>query len=84
METININFSGGTETIELLVGNYLIQGSGTLSSNFTITAGSPLFIGRKHILFFKGLVNRASYNFNVLGTNLTDLQLSRESTIEAV
>jgi hypothetical protein len=84
METININFSGGTETIELLVGNYLIQGSGTLSSNFTITAGSPLFIGRKHILFFKGLVNRASYNFNVLGTNLTALQLSRESTIEAV
>jgi hypothetical protein len=84
METININFSGGTETIELLVGNYLIQGSGTLSSNFTITAGSPLFIGRKHILFFKGLVNRASYNFNVLGTNLTDLQLSRESTVEAV
>jgi len=84
METININFSGGTETIELLVGNYLIQGSGTLSSNFTITAGSPLFIGRKHILFFKGNVTRASYNFNVLGTNLTDLQLSRKSTIEAV
>ena len=84
MRIININFSGGTET--LVIQNYacLIQGSGTLASNYTINFSGTPFTGKTFLLFFKGNVNKASYNFNILGTNLTDLQLSRESTIEAV
>ena len=84
MKVININFSGGTETLVMQDYKCLIQGTGTLNSNYTINfSGSP-FIGKTLLLFFKGLVNRASYNFNVLGTNLTVTQLNRDSTIEAV
>jgi hypothetical protein len=84
MRIININFSGGTET--LVVQNYkcLIQGSGTLASNYTINFSGTPATGKNFLIFFKGNVNRASYNFNILGTNLTETQLGRESTIEAV
>jgi hypothetical protein len=84
MRIININFSGGTET--LLLRNYkcLIQGTGALNSNYTINFSGTPFTGKTFILFFKGNVTRASYNFNILGTNLTETQLTRDSTIEAV
>ena len=85
MIEIVINFSGGTvPIIDPNFTQFLIIGTGTLSSNYTINSSGDLFIGRTHIFYYKALVNRASYNFNILGTNLTDLQLSRDSTIEAV
>lgn len=84
MKVINISFSGGTEPLVIQDYKCLIQGSGTLNSNYTINFSGTPFIGKTFLLFFKGLVNRASYNFNVLGTNLTVTQLNRDSTIEAV
>jgi hypothetical protein len=84
MRIININFSGGTETLAIQNHTSLIQGSGTLASNYTINSSGTPRIGTTFIFFFKGNVNRASYNFNILGTNLTETQLTRDSTIEAV
>ncbi len=84
MRIININFSGGTETLVLQNYACLIQGTGGLNSNYTINFSGTPFIGKTFMLFFKGKVDRASYNFNILGTNLTVTQLNRDSTIEAV
>ena len=85
MTDININFSG--ETITLIPNNqryFSILGGGTLSSNFTINFSGVVYNGYTFTFYYKGKVDRASYNFNILGTNLTALQLSRDSTIEAV
>lgn len=85
MKEITINFSGATYTIPSFeVVDFLITGTGTLSANYTITATGTLFTGRKHIFYFKATVDKDSYNFNILGTNLSTTQLNRESTIEAV
>ena len=86
MIELAINFSGGTIDIsDLYNSTILLTGSGTLSSNYTLnTTASPLLNGAKATFYYKATVNKASYNFNILGTNLTALQLSRESTIEAV
>ena len=85
MREITINFSGSTVSLYETEGNnFLISGAGTLSANYTITTTDNLYVGSTLTFYYKGLVNKASYNFNILGTNLTDLQLSRESTIEAV
>lgn len=86
MVELAINFSGGTVDIsDLYTSNILLTGSGTLASNYTLnTTASPLLNGATVTFYYKAIVDKASYNFNILGTNLTDLQLSRESTIEAV
>jgi hypothetical protein len=85
MLDININFSGGTYTVYNTSMNvFQILDNGTLSSNYTIAASGTYFKGNSFVFYYKATVNKASYNFNILGTNLTDLQLSRESTIEAV
>lgn len=85
MLDINIDFSGGTYTVYNTSMNvFQILDSGTLSSNYTIAASGTYFEGNSFVFYYKAIVDKASYNFNILGTNLTDLQLSRESTIEAV
>lgn len=85
MLDININFSGGTYTVyNTGMNTFQILDNGTLSSNYTIAASGTYFEGNSFIFYYKAIVDKASYNFNILGTNLTALQLSRESTIEAV
>ena len=85
MIEIAINFSGATTSIpDPNFREFLLTGSGTLAANYTISATGTLFTGRTHIFYFKGTVDKASYNFNILGTNLTSIQLNRESTITAV
>jgi hypothetical protein len=85
MIEIVINFEGATKTIGDFEGrSFEITGTGALTANYTIATSAELNTGLTFLFYYKGLVNKAAYNFNILGTNLTDLQLSRESTIEAV
>jgi len=80
-----INFSGATITLAPYgETQYTISGSGTLTSNYTINFSGTLINGYTLIFYFKATVDKASYNFNILGTNLSTTQLNRESTIEAV
>ena len=84
---ININFSGGTYTLDdypQIKIDYTLTGSGTLSSNYTIAFSGTPTAGKTFTFYYKATVNKASYNFNILGTNLSDTQLNRESTITAV
>lgn len=86
-QTITINFSGGTYSLVSIKGEQLdftIEGTGTLSSNYTISTSETLFIGKTFKLYYKADVTKGAFNFNILGTNLSETQLKRESTIEAV
>jgi len=86
MIEININFAGSTYNIynTYVTNNFIINGTGTLTSNYTIAfLGTPQ-TGNTITFYYKGVVDKASYNFNILGTNLTSTQLNRESTITAV
>jgi hypothetical protein len=83
--TININFSGATYSLfSNFISDFIIEGTGTLSANYTISTSITPVEGKKFVFYYKGVVDKAAYNFNILGTNLTDVQLNRESTIEAV
>lgn len=85
MKIININFSGGTETlVKQDIYCQIENTSGTLSSNYTIAFSGTPTTGKTIIFYYKATVNKAGYNFNILGTNLSDTQLNRESTITAV
>jgi hypothetical protein len=85
MREITINFSGGTIPLYEAEGtNFLIRGTGTLAANYTITTSDNLYVGSTLTFYFKGYVTKGAFNFNILGTNLSTIQLSRESTIEAV
>jgi len=82
---ININFAGGTFSIfSELLPEYTILGTGTLSANYIINTSITPVSGMKFVFYYKATVDKDSYNFNILGTNLTTTQLNRESTIEAV
>lgn len=86
-QTITINFSGGTYSLYSIPGeqiDFTIENTGTLAANYTISTSETLFIGKTYKLYYKATVDKASYNFNILGTNLSETQLNRESTIEAV
>lgn len=85
MTDLNI-FSGDTTTTLIPNNeiNFNILGSGTLTSNYTINFSGVVYNGYKFTFYFKATVDKASYNFNILGTNLSTTQLNRESTIEAV
>jgi hypothetical protein len=86
-QTITINFSGGTYSLVSIKGeqvDFTIEGTGSLSANYTISTAETLYIGKTFKLYFKGDVTKGAFNFNVLGTLLTETQLKRESTIEAV
>jgi len=85
MTDININFSGATLTLySYSNAKYQILGSGTLAANYTINTSGTFYAGNKFIFYYKATVDKDSYNFNILGTNLSTTQLNRESTIEAV
>lgn len=85
MLELAINFSGATITLPNdSLKEYLITGTGTLSANYTITTSVTPSIGTTFTFYYKGVVNKATYNFNILGTNLSSAQLNRESTIVAV
>lgn len=86
MTELAINFAGATVDINsLATNNILLTGTGTLSANYTLsTTASPLLAGATITFYFKATVDRDSYQFNILGTNLTVAQLNRESTIVAV
>ena len=85
MTDININFSGASYTIyKYSSSKYQILGAGTLTSNYVISASGTFYEGNSFTFYFKATVDKATYNFNILGTNLSTIQLNRESTIEAV
>lgn len=86
MTELAINFAGATVDINsLAANNILLTGTGTLSANYTLsTTVSPLLAGATITFYFKATVDRDSYQFNILGTNLSATQLNRESTIVAV
>jgi hypothetical protein len=83
---ININFSGATNTLDYNKSNltYTILGAGTLAANYTIANSITPFVGMKYTFYYKATVDKSSYNFSILGTDLSTTQLNRESTIEAV
>jgi hypothetical protein len=83
---LNINFSGATISLTNRLNNIpiLITGNGVLSSNYTINVSDTPTTNDTFTFYYKATVNKATYNFNILGTNLTDTQLNRESTIVAV
>lgn len=86
MTELVIDFSGDTINLTTEFGDseFLISGTGTLTGNYTLTNNVLLGSLNKVIFYFKATVDKASYNFNILGTNLSTTQLNRESTIEAV
>lgn len=85
MTDLIINFSGATITLAPYgETQYTISGSGTLAANYIINFSGTLINGYTLIFYFKAEVDKASYNFNILGTNLSTTQLNRESTIIAV
>lgn len=79
-----INFSGGTVSFPTSINVITLTGTGTLSANYTITSSGTISAGSHFTFYYKATVDKASYNFNILGTNLSTTQLNRESTIEAV
>lgn len=83
---ININFSGDTISLTNNITNipFTITGTGTLTSNYIITTTGSFDEGSTFTFYYKGVVDKATYNFNILGTNLSTVQLNRESTIVAV
>lgn len=85
MTKIAINFSGATKTITGYEGStFEITGSGTLAGNYVIATSAELYEGLTFTFYYKATVDKASYNLTLLGTNLSETQLNRESTIEAV
>lgn len=84
MIDLTINFSGETITIPANYTEFQILGTGTLLANYVIAASGTLDKGRTHIFYYNATVNKGSYNFNILGNNLSETQLNRESTITAV
>ncbi len=85
MTEIAINFSGATKTITGYEGStFEITGSGTLASNYVIATSAELYEGLTFTFYYKATVDKASYNLRLLGTNLSETQLNRESTIKAV
>jgi hypothetical protein len=86
-QIITVNFSGGTYSLYSIPGeqiNFTIEDTGTLTNNYYISTAETLITGKTFKLYFKANVTKGAFNFNVLGTNLTETQLQRESTIEAV
>jgi len=85
MQDININFSGATYTVYSGgLNTFQLLGTGTLAANYTISATGTYYEGNKFVFYFKAEVDKAAFNFNILGTNLSTTQLNRESTITAV
>lgn len=85
MTDLNINFSGATITlIPNNEVNFTILDTGTLTSNYTINFSGTVYNGYKFTFYYKANVTKGAFNFNILGTNLSETQLKRESTIEAV
>jgi hypothetical protein len=82
---ININFSGGTYTIfSEFITEYTILDSGTLAANYTIATSITPTKGKTFKFYYKATVDKSTFQFNILGTQLSTVQLNRESTIEAV
>jgi hypothetical protein len=83
---ININFSGATISLTNAAQGVLftIRGTGTLTSDYTINTTGSFDKGATFSFYYKADVTKGAFNFNILGTNLTETQLQRESTIEAV
>jgi len=85
MTDLNIDFSGDTITlVPYFDDEYNLLGSGTLLADYIVTFSGTVYNGFKLIFYFKATVDKDSYQFNILGTNLSTTQLNRESTIVAV
>lgn len=84
---ININIDFGGDIISLvpsLVTECTITGNGTLTADYVITTSGTLYTGDKITFYYQGEVDKDTYDFTLLGTNLSTTQLNRESTIVAI
>jgi hypothetical protein len=87
-KTFTIVAGGGTDTLDLSqdnqYGNIIIEGTATLSSNYTInTTGTPV-LNQRFIFIYRANITLGSNTVTILGTSLTQEEASTFSIMEAV
>lgn len=86
IQTINIDFSGGIFNIPDLPTDAVsvIDGTGTLTNDFSIVATGTLYEGRNHQFQVKCSVTKDDNAFNIFGVDISEDNLQREGNIIAV